>query len=195
MEALSAERLRGACNLLRWQAERLAARALRRFGWGTIGLAAGMVLLTACLALAWLGSRDAARLAAELERRQGEPAPVLIAPADDSELVTNYYASLPRAEHMPAVIESLLRLAQSHDVGLGAGEYRMQTGVPQRSSGYRIRFPVTGDAAAIQSFVIDALNRHASLALDGLTMRRSHVAAQSVEASVQFVLWTTGEGA
>jgi hypothetical protein len=189
---------RGAQDLwqqLRWQLQRYFSLLLRRFGWGGLSVAAGILVLVMCSTLALQSWLSAAHQLAQLQLRQAAPvSEPLVEPVDDIQLVANYYGALPPAAELPAILESLLRQAQASGIALGAGEYRMQAGALQRSIGYRIRFPMAGEAAAIQSFVLGALNRHPSLALDALSMRRETPGAQRVEASVQFVLWISQSG-
>lgn len=196
MEALMPRGAQALWQLLRWQSRRHFSLLLRRFGWGGLGVAAGALVLILCAAVALQSWRSAEHQRAQLQMRLATPVTERrVEPVDDAQLVTNYYGALPSAAEMPAILESLLRQAQANGIALGAGEYRMQAGALQRSIGYRIRFPMDGDAAAIQAFVLGALNRHPSLALDSLSMRRETPGAQRVEASVQFVLWISQGGA
>lgn len=189
METVTAGNLNAVWLLIRWRMLRWTGWMMRCLGWRTIALS--LIAIGALAAgLTTFGLARAASLQqAELKRQQALPAGVRPeVAAEDSEVLANYYASLTETERVPTVLGELLLLAHQQHVSLGAGEYRVQSGARQHSSAYRIRFPIAGDAAAVQAFVIAALNAHPSLALDAFSMRREAAATGRVEASVQFVL-------
>jgi hypothetical protein len=196
MGALNVERVQGAVRQARWQVLRIARRVLRTRGTGPVLLmAAAASALIAGVTLFTL-SRQAQAVRVELAAaRRAPPEARASAPLDDTETLQRFYAELPVADALPAVIEDLIRLGGEQQVSLSVGEYRVQSDAGKAAS-YRIRFPVVGDAAAIQHFVLEALNRYPTLALEALSMRRENIASTRVEANIQFnLLFARGTGA
>lgn len=187
MGTLSRESLEDVLRLARWQVMRVAHRVLRRQGTGPVLVAVAAILpLLTGLALFTL-MRDAHAARAELVEARRAPPESRIAPLDESEMLARFYAELPAADTLPGIIEDLIRLGGEQHVTLSVGEYRVQSDLSKAAS-YRIRFPVAGDAAAIQRFVLEALNRYPTLALEALSMRREHIGNTRVEANIQFNL-------
>jgi len=187
--SLSGEQLHASWRAARWQITRVIRRELRTRGLGTL-----LVVLAALLPMAagltwWSLARDthAAQSALAAARRM-PPDDRASAPVDEQESLARYYAELPVPDALPGIIEDLIRLGGTQRVSLSVGEYRVQSDNLTRAASYRIRFPVSGDAAAIQRFVLEALNRYPTLALEALSMRRESIGSARVEANIQFNL-------
>jgi len=187
--ALNGESLQAALRLARWQVQRVAQRVLRTWGTGPVllAVAAMLPLLSGIALFALSGKASAAR--AELAAARRAPADTRAGlPLDETETLARFYAQLPVPDALPGIIEDLIRLGGEQRVSLSVGEYRVQSDALSKAASYRIRFPVTGDAAAIQRFMLEALNRYPTLALEALSMRRENIGSTRVEANIQFNL-------
>lgn len=189
MGALNGGQLQSSARAVRWQISRIVSRELRTRGTGPL-----LVILAAVMTLMaglswWSLARDAADARTALAAaRSAPPESRASEPVDETETLARYYADLPVPDALPGIIEDLIRIGGTQRVSLSVGEYRVQSDNLTRAASYRIRFPVTGDAAAIQRFVLEALNRYPTLALEALSMRRESIGSARVEANIQFNL-------
>lgn len=174
----------------RWELRRSVARMLRTFGPAallTAALSAGTIVLGAW---SWSQGIRAARLGVEIEEQLRRPA----SPAESARVeatAADIEAALPGPDSPPAIVQQLIALAQREKLALPAGEYKFSGNDTSGVQSYRMRLPMSGDAAAIQRFVLRAVNEHRTLGVESLQMRREKVEAADVEASVQFVLLTS----
>ncbi len=174
-----------------WELRRVAVRATRRCSpvtWAT----SAMVLLAAVLAVwAWRLSIAAADLHTAIQELQSKAA----LPAETAQPVAltaaDIEAALPSEDSPAQIVQQLIALARREELTLNAGEYKLADNSRAGVKTYRMRLPMSGDAAAIQRFVMQAVNEHRTLGVESLQMRRERVEATDVEASVQFVLVTS----
>lgn len=172
----------------RWEIVRLTGRVVRSYGWGSIAAIAIVIAALGMQLCALQVSSQAEKLRSTLSNKlrssHNQPRPIEL---NDVQRVAALEALLPASERIPEIVQQLIALAGRENLVLGSGEYRVQN---QRAGtlSYHIRFPIIGNAAAIQQFVVGAMNEHRTLALESLSMHRENVAAADVEANVQFVL-------
>lgn len=173
--------------LVRWQLRRVFALARRTYGaWsiGSVGVAIAAIITFA-------GSHSLAKQAATvrseiIEARRTHERP-RIESRNDLEHIAEIEAALPSAALIPQIVEKLIALAGQEKLVLQEGEYKL-TSAAATVQTYRIRFPISGDAAAIQRFVLAAIDQHRTLGLEALQVRREQVDSLDAEANVQFVL-------
>lgn len=175
---------------VRWHALRLAGPWVRQLGWGGVG---GGVLLLVSAVLGALALGTAVRqrpLERQLETLPDVDVPVSAAAFDYQVRLAAFDAFLLPTPEIPRVVESLLGLAAAKQLVLKTGEYRLESQPGASFAGYRITLPVVGDAGAVQDFLLSALRRHKTLALESVNFKRQRIESSAVEARVNFVLLT-----
>lgn len=170
-----------------WEARRLATAFLRKAGWVGVAAVALCLLATGGALLVRQTAVKRAASQVQLERidQAKEKQPVISSSADD---LAAFYAYLPAHDDIPETVKRLLILAEDEKVSLASGEY--QAKAENGYMAYRMSFPVKGDAAAVQSFIIAALRQHPTLAIETATFRREKIEAGEAEARVHFTLLT-----
>jgi len=188
----------GLMRRAQWDVLRLMRALQLRVGWGVV---AGVAAVVTSVALAIWSLQMQANIQAmstriELERRTMKPRQ---APPSSAQRLDAFYSALPAAHEIPATISQLIALAENQRLLLLSAEYRATPDVPGRYLRYRIVLPVSGDASAVQEFMLAALREHRALALESVTFKRERIEARNVEARIQFALITrtpsTGEKA
>lgn len=192
-----------------WELGRAGRAVVRRIGWAGLTLAGGV--LVAVLA-GWVRQGQAERLAharQQLLIQQAQPVlrPLALAGSavqdgtDGTDgtggraRLAEFDAYLPRHDDIPATLAALFNLAQREGLSIARGEYKAQADGPGRFLRYRMSLPVQGDAAAIRRFMLAALQRHKTLALESVQFKREQPATAEVEARIQWVLLTRLPGA
>lgn len=181
--------VQGLLRRTQWETLRLVRALQLHAGWG---VPAGVVAVVATVALViWSFQMQAniedvsARI--ERERSTTKPEPT---PATSAQRLDAFYAALPAAEEIPATVARLIGLAEEQKLLLLSAEYRATPDLPGRYLRYRIVLPVSGDASAVQEFMLAALREHRALALESVTFKRERIEARNVEARIQFALIT-----
>jgi hypothetical protein len=178
-----------------WELRRMSMRIVRAHG--MVAVIAAAIGMAALLALAWMSllqdRSETMRMSLIEQRREraARPSPIR---HDPVQTIESLRASLPASSRIPQVVQHLFVLAGREKLVLKTGEYKIVTESATSTQMCRIRLPITGNAAAIQRFTLNAINEHRSLALESLSMRRERVDASEVEANVQFVLVTSAAG-
>ncbi len=172
----------------RWEARRLG----RRLGWAA---GAGLLGLALALLASWQG--------AALERRQhtlteqlktaalkaaATPASAEVEPDQDARQLAAFYAYLPAHDAIPDQLKELVRVAQQTGVTLVKAEYKAQPELNAAFLRYQITLPVKADYAAVQSFIVNALQGLPTLTLDSVIFKREQIEAGEIEARIQFIL-------
>jgi hypothetical protein len=172
-----------------WEALRLMRALQLHVGWGV--LAGGTAVLATVALVIWSFQLQAnvedlsARI--EHERRTTKPRQ---APPSSAQRLDAFYKALPAAEEIPTTVSRLIGLAEEQHLLLLSAEYRATPDGPGRYLRYRIVLPVSGDASAVQEFMLAALREHRALALESVTFKRERIEAKNVEARIQFALIT-----
>jgi hypothetical protein len=179
----------------RWELRRACTAFVRQSGVAAVGLA--VIVVAAAVVQTWAVAQSAratqAHDAVMDAQSQHAARPQLARPqASDAAALR---AGLPSSAQVPQIIQQLISVAERERLLLRTGEYKVSMDTLSSTRSYRIRLPITGEPAAIQRFVINALNEQRTLAIESLTMRRDSIAAREVEASVQFLLVTVPRGA
>lgn len=171
---------------LRIHGLRLARRA------GAPGLAAAVCAAVGLAALSAAEQRrqrlEALPATAEvvLPAREGHSAPI----EDDAARYARFQSHLLPVDALPDAVKDLFRAAEDAGVALTAGEYRREPDPAGGFMRYRISLPVSGEPGAALDFMLGALRRQKSLALESASFRREGRDADSVEGRIQFVLLT-----
>ncbi|MES2742568.1 MAG: hypothetical protein V4754_16715 [Pseudomonadota bacterium] len=169
---------------LRWQLGRLG----RRLGWGA---GAGLLGLTLALLAALQGAaleRRQLALAGRLQTAAQSAAPAEPEPDQDARQLAAFYAYLPAHDAIPDQLKELVRVAGQSGVTLAKAEYKAQPETQAAFLRYQITLPVKADYAAVQSFIVNALQGLPTLTLDAVTFQREQIEAGEVEARIQFIL-------
>lgn len=181
--------LQGWLRRTQWAALRFGRTLQLRLGWGV--LAGAVAVVGAVILVIWSFEMQAhieevsARI--EQERRTTKPRQ---APPSSAQRLDAFYTALPAADEIPATISRLIGLAEEQHLLLLSAEYRATPDEPGRYLRYRIVLPVSGDAGAVQAFMLTALREHRALALESVTFKRERIEAKNVEARIQFALIT-----
>lgn len=181
--------LQGLLRQTQWGALRLRRKLQLHVGWGVL---AGVVAVVGTVALVIWSFQMQARIEEvsariEHERRTTKPRQ---APPSSAQRLDAFYTALPAADEIPATVSRLISLAEEQHLLLLSAEYRATPDVPGRYLRYRIVLPVSGDASAVQEFMLAALREHRALALESVTFKRERIEAKNVEARIQFALIT-----
>lgn len=152
------------------------------FRLGTPGLL-GLALLAVSLGLVGWVNTPLWRAADDLETRLETPAREPAAQARPESL-----PEMPGADAAPAVLAGLFAAARHAGLELDEGNYRVSS---DRAAGlvrHQISLPLSGTWPALRGFLAEALNRHPSLALEGLRMDRGEDGAE-VQATLRLTLY------
>lgn len=183
---------------LGWFVRRSLRQFTRRWGtWGWMCTALGMLMLAVG---AW-GIQQRSAIT--------ELAPLLAALPDLAQDTTMTRASekLPAAEtardrlavferhllphdEIPQAIQDLLRQAEDKGLQVERGDYKPQTEERGQFLRFSMSLPVTGEASSILEFTHSALLAQPSLALEGIRFKREGLAAGTIEARLNWVLFT-----
>lgn len=101
-----------------------------------------------------------------------------------------FYLQLPQPTEIPAILSRLIELADERDVELKSADYRVVRDDTGGYLKYRISLPVTGNARAIQDFLLAALNAQRTLALESISFKRGQIQSAEIEARIQLALLT-----
>lgn len=107
-------------------------------------------------------------------------------PVSVSDELSGFVAYLPPYEDIPDILKRLLIAAEDSGITAAAGDYKLERG--QGLSIYRMTFPIKGEPSAIQSFMIAALKKHQSLALESVTFHRERTSSSELDARISFLL-------
>ncbi|WP_255989566.1 hypothetical protein [Chitinolyticbacter albus] len=106
-------------------------------------------------------------------------------PIDDLPM---FYASLPKREGLPILLDRLFVLAARHSLQLSAGEYLLQLDPQAGVQRYRLQLPVVGSYDAISGFVAEALHAIPTLTVESIHLKRNSIDADQLEAELQLQL-------
>jgi hypothetical protein len=163
-------------------------RAWRRLGApAAIGIAALL-----CAAGAWWHAHTLARHLPALQTRlaaatQSATLPLAAAPTAADGLAA-FYAHLPPHAAIPEQLQTLVQIADKHQVPLAKAEYKAQMEPRAGFLRYQITLPVKAGYAATQAFMLEALQALPALTLDSVAFKREKTASSEVEARIQFML-------
>ena len=158
---------------------------------GAVGMISFALILLAVVLALW--SWNLSRHALILEQRLLET-PSSVTSADVSPVqhhtksLETFYAFLPQEGRMPDTVAALIRLGAEENLKLERGEYQAHDDAHAGVVRYRIVLPVVGDAAAIQRFVLLALQEHRTLSLESLAFTRQRIESRQVESRIRLVL-------
>ncbi|MRV74627.1 hypothetical protein GJ700_23230 [Duganella sp. FT92W] len=168
----------------RWEVR----RALRRLG---APAAIGGAALACALAMLW----HAQALRQQLPAMQGRLAMAtraaavpIAAPPTAANGLAAFYDHLPAHAALPQQLQTLVDIADKHHVPLAKAEYKPQAEPRANFMRYQINLPVKADYAAVQAFMLEALQALPALTLESVAFKRERSDAADVEARIQFVL-------
>lgn len=180
-------------HALAWELRRLVRAFWRRFG--AAGIAALAFLGIAGIAT-WIDrNADAERDALQRDlaaHRTGQPLarPVVQASGDEARArLAEFDRYLPSHDDIPQAVGDLLTLAEREGLLAEKGEYRAQAETQGGFLRYRMTLPVKGDAAAVRRFVLAALERQKTLALESVQFKREQAGDAQIEARIQWLLF------
>jgi hypothetical protein len=160
----------------------------RRLGWaaliGLLTLVAGIVLGV------WSHDLDFQARALQARIERVEQAAKSARKPDGALRLNAFYSALPAADRIPPTVSKLIDLADDAHVTLHSAEYRASVEAAGRYLSYRISLPVSGDAKAIQSFLLASLREERTLALESITFKRERSESREIDAQIRFALLT-----
>jgi hypothetical protein len=187
--ATATSHLQSATSRLVWQCSR-AARALWWHG-GPLGVAALLLLFVAAAALNWKATASSRLHAAQQTVAAAtdllEP---VLSQAQPQSRLKRFDSSLAAHEDIPFVLLDLMQLAQAERLQLARADYNTSVDVAGGFVRYRMTWPLTGDADALQRFTVKALKAQPALALQSVQFRRERGDAREIEARLQWTLFT-----
>ena len=169
---------------LRWEARRAARRLGAPAAIGCAALAGARAMLWHAQALKQHLPAMQARLAAAT-RAAAQP---VAAPPTAADGLAAFYRHLPDYAAIPEQLQTLVRIADQHHVPLAKAEYKPQAEPRAGFMRYQINLPVKADYAAVQAFMLEALQALPALTLDSVAFKRERSDSATVEARIQFIL-------
>lgn len=167
-----------------WQAR----RTWRRLG---APAAIGAAALACALAMLWHAQVLQQQLPAMQARLAGATraaAMPVAAPPTAADGLAAFYRHLPAHAAIPAQLQTLVEIADKHQVPLAKAEYKPQVEPRAGFMRYQITLPVHADYAAVQAFMLEALQALPALTLDSVVFKRERSGSSTVEARIQFIL-------
>jgi hypothetical protein len=172
-----------------------ARRAWRRLG---AAATAGIAALLCAAAMLWhahMLEQQMPALHARLQTARQAAATPAAAPPTAADGLAAFYRHLPAHAAIPEQLQKLVEIADRHRVPLAKAEYKPQREPRAGFLRYQINLPVKADYAAVQAFMLEALQALPALTLDSVAFKRERSDTADVEARIQFVLLVrTAEG-
>lgn len=106
-------------------------------------------------------------------------------PADNT--LPAFYRHFPAVHSYPAHLANLYRSARSEGLVLSDGTYHIESDSKGRLTHYEISLPMKGTYIQIRHFLRRIFNQFPTMALDRLTLRRSNIGDNLVEAKLHLV--------
>jgi hypothetical protein len=158
---------------------------LGRLGWpGLSGLVALVVAGMMLTSLVQPMQKHIAELEARAAKLESQPAPV-------TPIVTvrDWRADLPAGDQAYTRLTRLFRAAEDAGLSLSEGSYRHVSDKKAAVQRLIVEMPVSGDYAAMRSFLAYALNQDESLALESVEIQRGSMTEAELEGDLRFVLF------
>jgi hypothetical protein len=168
----------------RWQLRRTLRRLGAPAATGAAALACALAMLWHAQALRQQLPAMQARLAA-VSRATAIP---VAAPPTAADGLAAFYRHLPAHAAIPAQLQTLVDIADKHHVPLAKAEYKPQAEPRAGFMRYQVNLPVKADYAAVQAFMLEALQALPALTLDSVAFKRERGDSAEVEARIQFIL-------
>jgi hypothetical protein len=168
----------------RWEAR----RAVRRLG---TPAAIGVAALACALAMLWHAQalqQQLPAMRARLASATRAAAMPAAAPPTVADGLAAFYSHLPAHDAIPAQLQTLVETAERHGVTLAKAEYKPQAEPRAGFMRYQVNLPVKADYAAVQGFMLEALQALPALTLDSVAFKRERSDSAEVEARIQFIL-------
>ncbi|GAB2849538.1 hypothetical protein GCM10027277_17150 [Pseudoduganella ginsengisoli] len=165
-----------------------ARRAARRLG---APAAAGVTALACALSMLWhtqVLTQQLPTLQAHLAAATRTAAQPVAAPPTAADGLAAFYRHLPAYAAIPEQLQTLVKIADQHHVPLAKAEYKPQAEPRAGFMRYQINLPVKADYAAVQAFMLEALQAMPALTLDSVAFKRERSDSTMVEARIQFIL-------
>lgn len=97
------------------------------------------------------------------------------------------------AETADATLRQMFAAAHDSGLSLDQGDYQLSRGQEDGQVRYQLTLPVEGTYIDIRDFIGQMLNDDPALALASVTLTRTAIEDQDVEATLQFVLYLRGQ--
>lgn len=177
-----------------WEARRLIWLFVWRFGWigvlvlacTLVSVAAGVIIELQAITLSQMRS---------IATSSSSP-PVLehvsadISPNKIGERLQAFDEYLLPHDEIPDALKNLFALAEDSGLMLARGEYKAQVEQQGWFVRYGMTLPVNGNPQTIHMFILNALAKNRTLALDSIQFKRERVDSNEIEARLQWVLFT-----
>jgi hypothetical protein len=163
--------------------------------WSPVGIAAGLVVVAAVAAKAWLLQatdlleREQALVVRMAALPRNEPKSAASSTNDNLAL---FYRSLGEPGHAERQLRTLFALADKTGIVLDKGEYREAFDSNARLTTYQLTLPVKGSYRAIRQFAMQSLREIPFASLDEISFRRDAIGDANVEARLRFTLYLRG---
>jgi Tfp pilus assembly protein PilO len=169
-------------------------RSLQRAGWAG---ALGVGLMAFALAFGYTVSTDQTRrqeqLAAErsllLKAASGSAADQ----RPDAERLAAFYARFPALDELPARLQELHRLAETHGVVLARADYRASRDAGTGLSRVSLSLPASGAFEPVYQWLAEVLATMPEVALESLSIKREDTAAGEVEVELRLAIFLRGQ--
>lgn len=169
-------------------------RSLHRAGWAG---AVGAGLMAFALAFGYTATADQAQRQAELVAERSRLLKAASGPAADqrpaAERLAAFYARFPNLAELPARLQELHRLAESHGVVLARADYRASRDAGTGLQRVTLNLPASGAFDPIYRWLDEILASMPEAALESLSVKREDTAAGEVDVELRLVLFLRGQ--
>jgi Tfp pilus assembly protein PilO len=98
--------------------------------------------------------------------------------------------SLPSREQMPALLGTLLKLADAQSLKIDTGKYDMSATKTGGVVRYKVSFPITGPYPQVRKFIDSTLVAMPAVAISELSFERKAIGEAAVEAQIRLTVFT-----
>jgi hypothetical protein len=110
-------------------------------------------------------------------------------PLNQGRQLVAFYRQFPDRESTPDWLGKIQTVAQTHQLQLLRGEYRLMDDTSGRLARYQITLPLRGTYPEIRGFIKDVLFEVPAAALDNISFERQKIGDSSVQATVRLTLY------
>lgn len=172
----------------------LVLRGLHRAGWAG---AVGVGLMAFALAFGYTVAADQAKRQAQLAAERTRLLQASSGPAADqrpeAERLAAFYARFPSLAELPARLQELHRLAESHGVVLARADYRASRDTGTGLQRVTLNLPASGAFEPVYQWLAEVLASMPEVALESLSIKRDDTADGEVDVELRLVLFLRGQ--
>lgn len=110
----------------------------------------------------------------------------------ERERLEAFYGRFPKAAELPARLQELHRLAESHGVALARADYRASRDAGTGLQRVSLNLPISGPFQPTYDWLAEVLASMPEVALESLTLKRERTEEGNLDMEVRLVLFVRG---